>query len=113
MKTNQIINATGFYNQNASSVRLLPSVFFGVLALDRRVFTYRIDPSTGGGFDLSIRMVNKDSVKDVAAVVDQELVSRLYGDAFWLVHAVGVETALVLITLDGLLPLVSWTPSQA
>ncbi|MHB1685198.1 MAG: hypothetical protein ACYCYO_20730 [Bacilli bacterium] len=111
MRTYQVVNVTGFYNQNASDVILLPSVFFGVLALDRLWFTYRIDPSTDGGFDVSIRIMDYGASANAFGVADGEMGCRLRGESFWLVHTNTVEDAMVFITLDGLLPLVAWDHS--
>ena len=111
MRTHEIINATGFYNQNASDIGLLPSVFFGVLVLDTLIFSYRVDPASDG-FDISVWIVNKDErVQDVSVMMAGEMEARLRDDTFWLLHRNTVTEAMKFITLDGLFPLVAWVPS--
>ena len=111
MRTYEIINATGLYNQNASDFRFLPCVFFGILVLYSAMLTYRIDPAASG-FDISVWIVNKDErVQDVSAMMAGEMEARLRDDTFWLLHRNTVTEAMKFITLDGLFPLVAWVPS--
>jgi|GEM_PF-3379253 len=111
MRTFEVVNTTGFYNENASDVGLLPSVFFGILMLDTLVFSYRVDPASDG-FDTSVWIVNKDDRnRDVSTVMAGEMEARLHDDVFWLLHWNTVAETMKFITLDGLLPLVAWTPS--
>ena len=118
MKTHEIINVTEFYNENAFDVRLLPSVFFGVLVIDGRSrFTYRIDPSTDGGFDVSIRYMNYSaynyhSSSNAHELANDDIGCRLCGYPCWAIHTTTVEEAMKFITLDGLFPLAAWAPSE-